>query len=101
MSHHETATPSHRIRLSDPVTTPAPRWTGVKFTCSECTGEFQLEAADVCLPTTCTTPGFAAYKTPACRTPGCGHKTIIVIPRPLRTDDQEQDHEHEQEGNPS
>lgn len=82
MSHNETATPQPRIAIT-PATDPAPPWTGKKFTCSECTGEFQLEAADVCRPTTSTTPGYAAYKTPACPTHGCGARTIIVVPIPL------------------
>ncbi len=33
-------------KISKPL---PPIWVGVKFTCSKCGGEFELEASDVCL----------------------------------------------------
>lgn len=89
MSKDETTQPTQRIAI-DVDRSPAPPWTGIKFTCAECSGQFRLEAADKCTPTTSTTPGFSAYKTPPCPTPNCGAKAIIVI----RIEDQP-------EGNPS
>jgi hypothetical protein len=74
MSHNETATPSPRIAIT-PATSAAPPWSGVKFTCSQCKAEFQLEAADNCEPS-----GKNEFWTPQCPTPGCGHINVIEIP---------------------
>lgn len=44
---HRTTSPAARVAITvDP--TPAPPWTGVRFTCGTCSAEFQLEAADEC-----------------------------------------------------
>lgn len=89
MSHNETAAPSPKIAIT-PATDPAPPWTGEKFTCVTCGGEFQLEAADRCTLRLIVNEGLRAYDTPPCPTEHCG--TINVIE--LRVDET-------QEANPS
>lgn len=78
MSHNETAVPSPKISIM-PATDPAPPWTGVKFTCAQCTGEFQLEAADNCELRLVVNENLRAYDTPSCPTPGCGHINVIEL----------------------
>lgn len=68
---------SPRVELT-PATTPPPVWAGLKFTCANCTAEFQLEAADDCKPIDGT---IAAYLTPRCW--NCGQAAVIEIPQPL------------------
>jgi hypothetical protein len=78
MSHHETATPSPRIAIT-PATSAAPPWSGVKFTCSQCKAEFQLEAADNCKLRLVVDDSLRSYDTPPCPAPGCGHINIIEL----------------------
>lgn len=79
MSQHETATPSPKISIT-PAIDPAPPWTGVKFTCSECLGEFQLEAADRCTWFRLNPDSSRTYVTPACPTPGCVAINLFDLP---------------------
>lgn len=58
-----------------PTETPAPPWTGRVFFCDRCRAANQLEAGDVCMPLA----GWN-YLTPACPTPGCGHRSKIQLP---------------------
>jgi hypothetical protein len=78
VSHNETATPTPRIRIT-PAESPAPPWTGKKFTCEKCTAEWQLEAADQCELRIVVNDHLHAYNTPPCPTPGCGHINVIEI----------------------
>jgi hypothetical protein len=62
-----------------PTTSPAPPWSGMVFNCARCEAENQLEAGDVCIP---LSPDGRDYLTPACPTPGCGHISVVTLPRP-------------------
>ncbi|MEN3369976.1 MAG: hypothetical protein V7609_2119 [Verrucomicrobiota bacterium] len=61
------------------TTSPAPRWSGVKFLCLGCLMTNQLEAADVCEPSLTTS---RSYFSPECPTPGCGRITEFETPAP-------------------
>jgi hypothetical protein len=74
-----------------PATSAAPPWSGVKFTCSQCTAEWQLEAADRCEFVYAFPDAPTRFVAPPCPTPGCGYVNVIE----LRVD------EPTQEGNAS
>lgn len=68
-----------RPMVIKPDTSPAPRWSGVKFLCLGCLMTNQLEAADVCEPSLTTS---RSYFSPPCPTPGCGRITEFETPAP-------------------
>ena len=84
MSANETATPTPRVKIT-PAETPAPPWTGMKFTCEKCKGEFQLEAADKCELRLVVNDHLRAYNTPPCpdydsmRGTFCEHINVIEL----------------------
>lgn len=67
-------TPRMQITV-DP--TPAPPWTGVKFTCEKCQAEYHLEAADRCVPIMRGSGKVTGYLTPICL--DCGHVNVVEI----------------------
>jgi hypothetical protein len=80
MSANETSAPTPRMRIYPAAAGPPPIWTGVKFTCAKCKGEFQLEAADQCKRRFVVNDHLRTYNTPRCPTPGCGNINIILVP---------------------
>jgi hypothetical protein len=68
-------TPRMQITVAD---TPAPPWTGLKFTCEKCQGEFQLEAADPCSLRLVLNDHLKTHNTPPCPTEGCGQINVVT-----------------------
>jgi hypothetical protein len=71
----ETTAPANAVKIAVDQS-PAPPWTGVKFTCNACSAEFQLEAADGCA-LHATLIDYFLYEAPGCW--NCGRVNLIRI----------------------